>query len=160
MELCRVPCTMAGRVTITLLLCYVLHQMGQFPSASTMCLVVSMIAQLLIGAIFIQSLQEYKKTGLKLVIDSAFCTARFPLLIKSLQDYLTADNNLLTYNEQIQELTIKREATSMRQSAEWWMQGVQSSFPRLKELFNSKNTVKEKSLFLHFFYFLTYEQGW
>ena len=138
MELCRVAFTMAGRVTITLLLCYVLHQMGQFLHASTMCLVVPMMAQLLIGAIFIQSLQEYgiyNETGLKFVIDSAFCTARFPFLIKSLQDYLTVDiaNNLLTYNEQIQDLAIKRETTSLRQSAEWGMRGFLSSFPRLKD---------------------------
>ena len=45
---------------------------------------------------------------------------------------LTVDNNLLIYDEQIQDLAIKREATFMHQSA-WVMCGVQSSFPRLKD---------------------------
>jgi hypothetical protein len=50
----------------------------------------------------------------------------------------SADNNLLTYDEQIQDLAIKREATSMCQSAEWGMRGVQSSFPQSKDTLQFK----------------------
>jgi hypothetical protein len=85
------------------------------------------------GRIYSKLSRIYDETGAKFVIDSAFCTSRFPFLIKSSQDYLTADDNLLTYEEQITDLAIKREATSMRQSSEWGMRGVQASFPRLKD---------------------------
>jgi hypothetical protein len=40
---------------------------------------------------------------------------------------------MLTVNEQMQDITRKREATSMQQSAEWGMLAVQSSFPQLKD---------------------------
>ena len=33
----------------------------------------------------------------------------------------------------LDELAIQREATSMRQSAEWGMRSFQSSFPRIKD---------------------------
>jgi hypothetical protein len=43
---------------------------------------------------------------------------------------------LLEEEEEIlADLAIKREATSMRQSAEWGMGTVQASFPRLRDTF-------------------------
>ena len=75
------------------------------------------------------------QTSLKFVVDFAFSTLSHYFLIKSLQDDLTADaqfdNNI---NNQIANITIKREARSMRHSAKWVMRALQSSFPRLKAL--------------------------
>jgi hypothetical protein len=71
---------------------------------------------------------------LKFVIDSAFSTADCDYLIKSSQDYLTAAAGL-EEEEILADLAIKREATSMRQSAEWGMGTVQASFPRLRDTF-------------------------
>ena len=75
----------------------------------------------------------YVETGLKFVIDSAFSSKNVDYLIKSSQDYLTADDGLDTYKEQVANLAVKREATSMRQSAEWGMRAFQCSFPRVKD---------------------------
>ena len=74
-----------------------------------------------------------EETGLKYVIDSAFCTSNTPFFIKSSQDDLTVDARMLTVNEQMQDIARNREATSMPQSAEWGMLAVQSSFPLLKD---------------------------
>ena len=73
--------------------------------------------KLSVAALLLFKAHKRKNTGAKFVIDSAFCTARFPFLIKSSQDYLTADDNLLTYEGELTDLAIKREATSMRQSS-------------------------------------------
>ena len=48
---------------------------------------------------------------------------------------MTADAGLNDMDEIMADLAIKREATSMRQSAEWGMGTVQASFPRLKDTF-------------------------
>jgi hypothetical protein len=77
-----------------------------------------------------------------------------------LHDYLTADNNLLTYDEQIQDLAIKREATSMRQSAKWGMHRVQSLSSQLKDTLHFEEHGEKNSSLHHFFCCLTYEQGW
>jgi hypothetical protein len=77
----------------------------------------------------------FNETGLKFVIDSAFSTADCDYLIKSSQDYLTAAAGLEEEEEILADLAIKREATSMRQSAEWGMGTVQASFPRLRDTF-------------------------
>ena len=42
---------------------------------------------------------------------------------------------LVEDEEVMQDLAKKREATSMRQSAEWGMRAIQASFPRLKDRF-------------------------
>ena len=75
----------------------------------------------------------YKQTGLKFVIDSAFSSLNHDFLIKSLQDDLTAGDEHLTIKDPVADIAMKREATSMRQCAEWGMRAVQSSFPRLKD---------------------------
>ena len=63
----------------------------------------------------------------KCTVDSAFAKRRFPFLIKSSQSDPTTDDP--------NDLIINHEATSMRQSAEWGMRALQSSFPRLKDRF-------------------------
>jgi hypothetical protein len=75
----------------------------------------------------------YEETGLKLVIDSAFASGIYEFLIKSSQDDLTADDQFLDVAEQVRNIAVKRAATSMRQSVEWGMRAIQSSFPRLKD---------------------------
>jgi hypothetical protein len=75
----------------------------------------------------------HEETGLKFVIDSAFASGTYPFLIKSSQDNLTADEELSEIEDQLTNIAIKRAVTSMRQSAEWGMRAVQSSFPRLKD---------------------------
>ncbi len=75
----------------------------------------------------------FSETGLKFVIDSAFCTINIPFLIKSSQDDLTAGDEMLTLDDQLTDIAKRHEATSMQQSAEWGMQAVQSSFPRIKD---------------------------
>ena len=77
--------------------------------------------------------QVFNETGLKFVIDSAFCTINIPFLIKSSQDDLTAGDEMLTLDDQLADIAKRREATSMRQSAEWGMRAVQSSFLRNKD---------------------------
>jgi hypothetical protein len=112
------------------------------------------------GNIYTKLTGIYRERGLKCVIDSAFCTVRFPFLIKSLQDYLIVDNNLLTYNEQIQDLAIKREATLMCQSAEWGMCEVRSSFPRLKDTLQFEEYSERKVIVSSLLLLLNYKQGW
>jgi hypothetical protein len=75
----------------------------------------------------------YEETGLKLVNDSAFASGIYEFLIKSSQDDLTADDQFLNVAEQVRNIAVKRAATSMRQSVEWGMRAIQSSFPRLKD---------------------------
>ncbi len=75
----------------------------------------------------------YQQTGLKFLIDSAFSSMKYKFLIKSSQDDLTAGDEFTTIEEQIADIAMRREATSMRQCAEWGMRAVQSSFPRLKD---------------------------
>ncbi len=85
------------------------------------------------GRLYDKLEKVYEETGLKFVIDSAFCTTNIPFLIKSSQDDLTAGTGMLTFQEQVDDIARKREATSMRQSAEWGMRAIQSSFLRLKD---------------------------
>jgi hypothetical protein len=80
----------------------------------------------------------YEEMGFKFVIDSAFCTINIPFFIKSSQDDLTADIGMLTLAYQIQDIARKREATSMRQSAEWGMRVVQSSFSQVERYITVK----------------------
>jgi hypothetical protein len=85
------------------------------------------------GDLYVKLERVYDETGLMFVIDSAFASGTYKFLIKSSQDDLTADDGLLGVADQIQNIAVKRAATSMRQSAEWGMRAVQSSFPRLKD---------------------------
>jgi hypothetical protein len=75
----------------------------------------------------------YDETGGKCTVDSAFGKVSRPFLIKSSQDCLVS--TMPTREEQRLDLQRKRQATSMRQAAEWGMRAIQSSFPRLKDTF-------------------------
>jgi len=70
---------------------------------------------------------------MKYIVDSAFCAATYPFLIKSGQDWYTADPGCRTHDKQVRNISVKRQATSMRQLAEWGMRAVESLFPRLKD---------------------------
>ena len=89
----------------------------------------------------------YRRTGLKFVIDSAFSSMNYEFLIKSAQDDLTAGDEFLTIDEQIADIAVKREATSMRQCAEWGMRAVQSSFPRLKDTMTYEENGERRIIF-------------
>jgi len=87
------------------------------------------------GKIYSKLEKAYDEAGFKFVIDSAFCSANIPYLIKSTHDYLTANHNLLTHEVQLVDLGIKKDVTSTCQSSGWGMQEVQASFPCLTLLF-------------------------
>ena len=71
-----------------------------------------------------QKLEEvYLRNGGKCAVDSAFCKKKNDFLIKSSQ----------SLPDTAEEIVVNREATSMRQSAEWGMRTFQSSFPRIKD---------------------------
>ena len=80
----------------------------------------------------------YDETGGKCTVDSAFGKVNRPFLIKSSQDYLVS--TMPTRHEQRLDLQRKRQATSMRQAAEWGMRAIQSSFPCLKDTFVYEET--------------------
>lgn len=63
--------------------------------------------------------------GGKVAVDSAFCARRGNFLIKSSQNTNACKKS--------HEYKLQREATSMRQTSEWGMRGMQGSFPRLKD---------------------------
>ena len=66
------------------------------------------------------------------------------LLIKLSQDYLVSA--MPTRHEQRVDIQRKRQATSMRQAAEWGMRAIQSSFPRLKDTFVYEDTGERRIL--------------
>ena len=70
----------------------------------------------------------FEETGGRVVVDSAFAQGEYPFLMKSAQDYVGSSSNG-------GELIRFRQATGVRQSAEWGMRGLQGSFPRMKERF-------------------------
>jgi hypothetical protein len=75
-----------------------------------------------------ESISEvYARTGGKVVVDSAFASDSSPSMIKSYQD------NTNRRGEMRQLPHINKDATSVRQLAEWGMRGLQGSFPRLKD---------------------------
>jgi len=86
----------------------------------------------------------YDKTGGKCTVDFAFGKVNRPFLIKSSQDYLIS--TMSTRQEQRLDLQLKRQATSMRQAAEWGMRTMQSSFPRLKDTFVYEDTSEHRIL--------------
>jgi hypothetical protein len=80
----------------------------------------------------------YDETGGKCTVDSVFGKVNNPFLIKSSQDYLVS--TMPTREEQRLDLQRKRQATLMRQAAEWGMRAIQSSFPCLKDTFVYEDT--------------------
>jgi len=80
----------------------------------------------------------YDETGGKCTVDSVFGKVNNPFLIKSSQDYHVS--TMPTCEEQRLDLQRKRQATLMRQAAEWGMRAIQSSFPCLKDTFVYEDT--------------------
>lgn len=75
----------------------------------------------------------YEDTGVKCCVDSAFSTKQRPYLIKSAQS-----------PENPEDERFCEQATSMRQSAEWGMRLLQSSFPRMKDRMIIKDTIETR----------------
>jgi hypothetical protein len=67
----------------------------------------------------------YLQDGAKCTVDSAFGNVSREFLIKSLQEIIHIEDSM--------ERGIARDATSMRQSAEWGIRAFQSSMPCLKD---------------------------
>ena len=94
----------------------------------------------------LRDVYENTGTGGKCTVDSAFSQKRHQFLIKSSQaDPLSNDPAALAVN---------REATSMRQSAEWGMRAIQASFPRLEdcltyEEFGEQSLIMKSMLLLY-----------
>ena len=82
----------------------------------------------------------YDTTGGIAVVDSAFSKKRCPFLIKS---------GKRKPGETLLQTTIRRQATSLRQSAEWGMRAIQGSFPRLKDKILFSQTIADRNVFLH-----------
>jgi hypothetical protein len=74
----------------------------------------------------------YEATGAKVVVDLAFVLENRQSLYKSYQ------SNIENHGCVQQNLEVQRQATSVRQMAEWGMIGLQASFPRLKDRLNYK----------------------
>jgi hypothetical protein len=85
------------------------------------------------GNIYKKLEDVYLSTGAKCCIDSAFGNVTRDYLYKSCQDLLGSSAE--TRRERLLDLQKKREATSVRQTAEWGMRGLQASFLRLKDRF-------------------------
>lgn len=83
-----------------------------------------------IGNIYKKLERVYELTGAKCTADSAFASSKGPYIIKSAQNPPPCNGNVAEY---ARLLRMHEEATSMRQSAEWGMRALQSSFPRLKD---------------------------
>jgi hypothetical protein len=84
------------------------------------------------GKVYDKLEQQYVVTGGKGVVDSAFSRRRHGFLIKSSQTVAT--------NAPRRQVLVQRDATSLRQTAEWGMRGFQGSFPRLKDRFMYEET--------------------
>jgi len=82
----------------------------------------------------------FNTTGGKGVVDSAFSKKHCPFLIKS---------GNRKPGETALETTIRRQATSFRQSAEWGMRAIEGSFPRLKDKLLLSDTIEDRNVFLH-----------
>ncbi|CAB9513917.1 expressed unknown protein [Seminavis robusta] len=67
----------------------------------------------------------YNRTGGVCCVDSAFTAANNPFLVKSSENFSTA--------ESAEEIIVRDQATSLRQAAEWGMRALQGAFPRLKD---------------------------
>jgi hypothetical protein len=91
----------------------------------------SQVAEL--GKIYSKLERVYETTGGKCCVDSAFGNMDRNFLLKSGQDLL--GSSAPTRNEQNLEHQLRRQTTSARQTAEWGMLSLQTSFPRIKDRF-------------------------
>lgn len=79
------------------------------------------------GGLYDRLGEYFERYGGRIVVDSAFCRGDFPYLIKSAQDESAANG--------LEEVVTLRQATALRQAAEWGMRAFQGSFPRMKDRF-------------------------
>jgi hypothetical protein len=77
-----------------------------------------------IGNIYNKLEEVYNMSGGKCTVDSAFARNNYPFLIKSCKPSLDMT---------LTDMDVAKDATSMRQSAEWGMRAFQASFPRIKD---------------------------
>ncbi len=83
----------------------------------------------------------WEKYEVRCVMDSAFGKIECQFIIKSSQDYMSS--NQLSRSEQLRDIQEKKAATSMQQTAEWGMRGLQASFPVGKIVLYMKKEVSE-----------------
>jgi hypothetical protein len=76
-----------------------------------------------IGGLYDVLENVYQHCGGKCVVDSAFCSRDKPYIIKSSRDPMNAPTPEIA--------AMYMQATSLRQSAEWGMNALKGSFPRL-----------------------------
>ena len=76
------------------------------------------------GEIYEKLEEVYNRTGGCCTVDSAFARTNHPFLIKSGNESVDMTH---------EEIEIRRDATAMRQAAEWGMRSFQASVPRLKD---------------------------
>ena len=74
----------------------------------------------------------YDLYGVKCTVDSAFAKREQPFLLKSAQQPPAECDDIQQYRQQ---MAVYEATTSMRQSAEWGMRAIQSSFPCIKDRF-------------------------
>ena len=82
-----------------------------------------------LGGIYSKLESVFMAYGVRCTVDSAFRVRDAPYLLKSSQNNITGDG--ATLEEIRHDIAIKRAATSVRQSSEWGMRAIQSSFPRM-----------------------------
>jgi len=92
------------------------------------------------GGLYDKLKSVYESTGGIAVVDSAFSKKRCPFLIKS---------GKMKVGESPAQRTIRQQATSLRQSAEWGMRSIQGSFPRLKDKLLFSQEMADRKAFLH-----------
>ena len=91
------------------------------------------------GNIYAKLGKVHEEMGGQCTVDSAFSKKRHDFLIKSSQTDPDSDDP--------NDFVVNTEATSMRQSAEWGMRAIQSSFPRLKDRFVYEEHGERKIIF-------------
>ena len=77
------------------------------------------------GGVYEKLEHAYNTTGGKCCLDSDFSAVKADYLIKSSEDLTRAKNAF--------EVIQLRQATSLRQAAEWGMQAIQGAFPRFTD---------------------------
>lgn len=82
----------------------------------------------------------HERTGGVCCLDSAFAASNAPYLLKSAQDW--------NGGKDADDVIVLRQATSLRQAAEWGMHAIQGSFPRLKDTIRYEDDAKERKIYL------------
>jgi len=103
------------------------------------------------GNIYDKLESVYKRDGGQCTVDSAFGNVTREYLIKSSQDLL--------YIRDYHKQNIARDATSMRQSAEWGIRAFQSSMPRMKDRMKFEERGEQKVTLTMMILITIYEQG-